>query len=64
MALNFTLFNLMAEHFECTLCHGKDAVTRFFSYGHSENACVSCKNCGFTKIYDYHTQDAKYSILK
>jgi len=64
MGLNFTLFNSLSENFICPRCHKKGGVTQFFTYRNSENACVSCKACGYTEIYDYNIQDSKYSILK
>ena len=64
MGLNFTLFNTLSEQFECRQCKKKEAATQFFVFKNSENVSVSCKSCGYTEIYDYHIQNAKYSLLK
>lgn len=64
MGLNFSLFSSLADNFTCFRCKHKEGVTQFFIFKGSENACVSCKNCGYTDIYEYHILDDKFSLLK
>lgn len=63
MGLNFTIFNDLAETFQCAHCLHKGGTTQFFIYGSSENACIACPACGFVEIYEYHILDEKYSVL-
>jgi len=65
--------NLMAERFQCAKCGARGArakrigatgtgFSKFFDIQHNHFLTLSCRQCGYTEIYDPEVLEGKRSL--